>query len=308
MDYQLIIQIIVIAMSVIVMIGLLVFLIPSTFFTVRQQKVAIIERFGKFRRISQAGLRMKVPFIENIAVFLSLKIQQLDVNIETKTKDNVFVMLNVSVQFRVLERFANDAHYMLDNPKDQIRAYVFDVVRAEVPNMELDAVFQNKDSIADAVKKELSDPMKEFGYLIVKSLVTDIDPDQKVKDSMNEINAAQRSRFAAEQRAEADQITTIKNAEADAKSTELHGQGLAEKRKAIAMGIKDSLQYIKTAAPDLSSKELMNTIMLSQYIETLREIGKASNTMMVPSTPDTFSHFEDQIRNAIVSARQMEIK
>ncbi|KPA11608.1 protease [Candidatus Magnetomorum sp. HK-1] len=294
-----VLHIVIISLSVIVLITLLIFLIPASFFTVKQQRVAIIERFGKFKRVSRAGLRMKVPFIESIADFVNLKIQQLDVMIETKTLDNVFLTLTVSVQFRVLAKSANDAFYKLDNPKDQIRAYVFDVIRAEVPRIELDEVFQNKDDIAVAVNAELRDTMNEFGYLIVKSLVTDIEPDKKVKDSMNEINAAKRFRMASEQKAEAERIITVKNAEAEAKSKELQGHGLAEKRKAIARGIKDSVESMQKAVPDLPSKEILNVLMMSQYIETLRDIGRQSNTMMVPFTPNLLTVLEEQFRNAM---------
>jgi len=302
------VQIIIISLVVILILIALIILIPQTFFSVQQQRVAIIERFGKFKRVSRAGLRMKIPFIDNIADYVNLKIQQLDVTIETKTKDNVFLTIMISVQFRVMASAANDAFYKLDNPKDQIRAYVFDVVRAEVPKMELDEVFQNKDSIAVAVKSELSDPMGEFGYIIVKSLVTDLDPDQKVKDSMNEINAAKRFRFASEQKAEGERIVRIKNAEAEAKSTELRGQGLAEQRKAIAMGIKDSLEHIQKAAPDLSAKELLNILMMSQYIESLRDIGKESNTLMVHSNPGALTNLEEQFRNALLSSQSLNEK
>jgi len=278
---------------------MLVFFIPATFFTVKQQRVAIIERFGKFARVSRSGLRMKIPVIERIVDFVNLKIQQLDVKIETKTGDNVFMTLTISVQYRVLAKSANDAYYKLDNSKDQIRSYVFDVVRAVVPQLDIDDVFKNKDDIAIAVKTELTDTMKEFGYLIVKALVTDIEPDKKVKDSMNEINAAKRFRMASEQKAEADRIVILKNAEAEAKRKELIGQGLAEKRKAIARGIKDAVESIKLALPDISSKENINFLLMSQYIETLKEIGSQSNTMMVPFTPNLLSVLEQQFRSAI---------
>ena len=297
--------VVIISLSVIVLITILIFLIPASFFTVKQQRVAIIERFGKFTRVSRAGLRMKIPFIESIADFVNLKIQQLDVMIETKTKDNVFMTLTVSVQYRVLAKSANDAFYKLDNPKDQIRAYVFDVVRAEVPKMDIDEVFQNKDDIAVAVKTELTDTMKEFGYFIVKSLVTDIEPDKKVKDSMNEINAAKRFRMASEQKAEAERIIIIKNAEADAKSKELQGHGLAEKRKAIARGIKEAVEAVQQATPDLASKEIITILLMSQFVETLKEIGKNSNTMMVPFTPNLLSVLEQQFRTAINQSEQL---
>jgi len=291
--------IIIISLSVIALIIMLIYLIPASFFTVKQQRVAIIERFGKFARVSRAGLRMKIPFIESIADFLNLKIQQLDVNIETKTRDNVFMTLTISVQYRVLAKRANDAFYKLDNPKDQIRAYVFDVVRAEVPQSDIDEVFENKDDIAVAVKTELTDTMHEFGYLIVKALVTDIEPDKKVKDSMNEINAAKRFRMASEQKAEAERIIIVKNAEAEAKSNELKGVGLAKKRKAIAQGIKESVAVVKDSIPDIPSKEIINILLISQYVETLKEIGTTSNTMMFPFTPNLLTLLNQQFKNVI---------
>jgi len=294
----------IISLAIIALTVILFFIIRASFFTVRQQRVAIIERFGKFTRVARSGLRMRIPLIESIADFLNLKIQQLDVEIETKTRDNVFMTLTISVQYRVLARKANDAFYKLDNPKDQIRAYVFDVVRAEVPKMDIDEVFQNKDDIAVAVKTELTDTMDEFGYLIVKTLVTDIEPDKKVKDSMNEINAAKRFRMASEQKAEAERIIIVKNAEAEAQSKELQGQGLAKKRKAIAQGIQEAVESVKRAMPEIPSKEIINILMMSQYIETLKEIGKSSNTMMVPFTPNLLSVLEQQFRTAIDQTEQ----
>jgi regulator of protease activity HflC (stomatin/prohibitin superfamily) len=217
--------------------GVLVLLILlSGIFTVKQQTAAIVERFGKFTGIRTAGLQFKIPMIDKIAGKMSLKIQQLDVIIETKTKDDVFVKLKVSVQFRILHDSVYEAFYKLENPYEQITSYVFDTVRAEVPKMKLDDVFVRKDDIADAIKRDISQAMNEYGYVIVKALVTDIDPDHDVKNAMNRINAAEREKVAAEYEGEAERIRIVAKAKAEAESKRLHGQGIADQRREIARG------------------------------------------------------------------------
>jgi regulator of protease activity HflC (stomatin/prohibitin superfamily) len=211
------------------------------FFTVAQQEVAVVERFGKFARISGAGLNMKIPLIEQVRGGLSLRVQQLDVKVETKTKDNVFINIVASVQFQVLHDKVYDAFYKLTDPRSQIQSYVFDVIRAKVPTMDLDLVFENKDSIAIAVKEELTEVMTTFGYSIVKALITDIDPDGKVKAAMNEINEKRRLRMAAQEQGEAEKIIKVKKAEAEAESMRLSGQGVADQRKAIINGLRESI-------------------------------------------------------------------
>ena len=216
----------IIANYLFVLLGIFVFM--SGMFTIKQQTVAILERFGKFHSIRKPGLHFKIPGVDKISGKISLKIQQLDVNVETKTKDNVFVKIKVSVQFKVLEEKAYDAFYKLDNPTEQITAYVFDTIRAEVPKLRLDDVFERKDDIAVAIRRELEEAMNTYGYGIVKALVTDIDPDHAVKNAMNRINAAEREKIAAEYEGESERVKIVAKARADAESKRLHGQGIAD--------------------------------------------------------------------------------
>ena len=224
----------------IIFFGLIIFL--TSFFTVKQQSAAIIERFGKFHSIRQSGLHLKIPLVDRIAGKLSLKIQQLDVIIETKTLDDVFVKLKVSVQYKVIKDKVYDSFYKLDYPHDQITSYVFDVVRAEVPKMKLDDVFVKKDDVAIAVKTELNEAMMTYGYDIIKTLVTDIDPDAQVKEAMNRINASEREKVAAQFEGDAQRILIVERAKAEAESKRLQGQGIADQRREIARGLEESVE------------------------------------------------------------------
>ncbi|MDR2200939.1 MAG: SPFH domain-containing protein [Puniceicoccales bacterium] len=282
-------------------------LLSLSIFTVEQQTCAIVERFGKFQRIANPGLNVMVPLIDQIRLRLSLKICQLDVNIETKTQDNVFIDLMVSVQYRILPSKIYEAFYMLQNPTKQIEAFVFDVVRAKVPKILLDDVFEKKDDIADAVKSELSDVMAEFGYEIVKALVTDISPAANVKAAMNEINAAQRVRVAATEKGEAEKILKVKQAEAEAESSILHGKGLAGQRHAIVSGLKDSVEEFVRQVPGLSQKDVMEMVLLIQYIDTLKEIAGSSksNVIFVPNTPGNVADLASQMRESIIIGQQV---
>ncbi|MDR3317410.1 MAG: SPFH domain-containing protein [Puniceicoccales bacterium] len=285
----------------------LVILLIQGIFTVEQQTCAIIERFGKFHRIAGPGLNIMIPFIDQIRLRLCLKICQLDVNIETKTQDNVFINLMVSVQYRILPTKIYEAFYMLQNPTKQIEAFVFDVVRAQVPKILLDDVFEKKDDIADVVKSELSGVMAEFGYEIVKALVTDISPANNVKAAMNEINAAQRVRVAATEKGEAEKILKVKQAEAEAEASILHGKGLAGQRHAIVAGLKDSVEEFVRQVPELSQKDVMEMVLLIQYIDTLKEIAGSSksNVIFVPSSPGNVSDLASQLRESIIIGQQM---
>ncbi len=282
-------------------------LLFSSFFSVHQQTAAIIERFGKFSRIARPGLNLKIPFVERVAAKLSLRVQQLDVRVETKTEDNVFVQVTVSVQFFVLPDKIGDAFYRLEDPGRQITSYVFDVVRARVPKIKLDDVFANKDEIADAVKTELADAMDDFGYGIVKALVTDIDPDAQVKHAMNEINAAQRQRVAATERGEADRILKVKAAEAEAQSKALQGRGIADQRKHIVEGLRESVDHFSRSIPGTTAQDVMALIIATQYFDTLRDMSMHGrmNTIMLPHSPGSAGDFLDQIRNTILSAGQV---
>ncbi len=274
------------------------FLLLSGVFTVRQQTAAIVERFGRFHSIRQSGLHIKIPLIDRIAGRINLKIQQLDVLVETKTKDDVFVRLKISVQFQVLAQKVYDAFYKLQNPHDQITSYVFDVVRAEVPKMKLDDVFERKDDIAIAVKAELNEAMSDYGYDIIKTLVTDIDPDIQVKAAMNRINAAEREKVAAEYEAEAERIKIVAKARAEAESKRLQGQGIADQRREIARGLEESVDVLNNVG--INSQEASALIVVTQHYDTLQSIGEATNTnlILLPNSPQAGS---DMLNNMIAS-------
>lgn len=264
--------------------------------------VAIIERFGKFVRIAKPGLNFKIPFIENKAGKMSMRVQQLDVKAETKTLDNVFVHIMVSVQYYVLPNNVFEAFYKLEDPRMQINSYVFDVVRARVPKIILDDLFEKKDEIAIAVKEELNETMVGFGFEILNALVTDIEPDAKVKESMNEINAAQRLRVAANERGEAERILKVKAAQAEAESKALQGKGIADQRKAIIEGLRESVDDFQKSIPGSSANDVMNLVLLTQYFDTLKEMtaNGQTNTIMMPHSPAGMQDIATQIRDSII--------
>jgi regulator of protease activity HflC (stomatin/prohibitin superfamily) len=262
-----------------------VVLLFLAFFTVKQQSAAIVQRFGKFNSIRHSGLQLKIPFVDRIAGVVNLKIQQLDVIIETKTKDNVFVKLKVSVQFKVIPEKVYDAFYKLEYPHDQITSYVFDVVRAEVPKLILDDVFERKDNIAVAVKRELNEAMTTYGYDIINTLITDIDPDIQVKNAMNRINAADREKVAAEYEAEASRIRIVAKARAEAESKRLQGQGIADQRREIAQGLVESVDILNKVG--INSQEASALIVVTQHYDTLQAVGSdsRSNLILLPNAP-----------------------
>lgn len=279
----------------------LLVLIPGTIFTVQQQSAVIVQRFGKFARIYRAGLNFKIPLVEQIAGRVNLRLQQLDVEIETKTKDNVFVRMTVSVQYLIREDKVFDAFYRLQDPHTQIRSFVFDVVRANVPKMPLDEVFENKEDIATAVRTELSDAMEDFGYDIRQTLITDIDPDAKVKQAMNEINTQERLRLAAAQKAEAEYILTVKAAEGEAESKRLQGVGIANQRKEIAQGLSSAVGDFQKEIPSVSPQTVMDLLMVTQHFDMLKDIGAhaGSKVVLIPYSPNAVADLTDQMRNAI---------
>lgn len=283
-----------------------IFLI-SGLFVVRQQTAAIVERFGGFNKISSAGLNFKIPLIDRVAGRLSLRVQQLDVRVETKTKDNVFVFVIVSVQYFVIPEKVKDAFYRLQNAEAQITSYVYDVVRAQVPGITLDNVFETKDDIAQAVKLELEQTMDDFGYGIVKTLVTDIDPDANVKASMNQINAAQRLRVAAVEEAEAEKIRVVKAAEAEAESKALQGKGIADQRTAIVNGLQESVTDFQNSVEGTSAQDVMNLVLMTQYFDTLKDVGtqSGSNTILLPHSPSGMHDISEQLRNAMITANEV---
>lgn len=277
---------------------LVLIIVFTGIFTVKQQTAAILERFGKYSSIRNSGLHFKIPIIDQIAGRINLKVQQLDVLVETKTKDDVFVKLKISVQFQVIKTNVYDAFYKLESPHDQITSYVFDVVRAEVPKMKLDDVFERKDDVAIAVKRELNQAMSDYGYDIIKTLVTDIDPDAQVKSAMNRINAAEREKVAAEYVAEAERIKIVAKARAEAESKRLQGQGIADQRREIARGLEESVDVLNNVG--INSQEASALIVVTQHYDTLQSIGEHtnSNLILLPNSPQAGS---DMLNNMIAS-------
>ena len=287
----------------IVVLGLIILI--SAFFVVKQQTAVIIERFGKFHSIRQSGLHLKIPLIDKIAGRLSLKIQQLDVIVETKTLDDVFVRLKVSVQYRVLNQKVYDAFYKLDYPHEQITSYVFDVVRAEVPKMKLDDVFVKKDDIALAVKAELNDAMLDYGFDIIKTLVTDIDPDAQVKAAMNRINAAEREKTAAQYEGDAQRILIVEKAKAEAESKRLQGQGIADQRREIARGLEESVEVLNRVG--INSQEASALIVVTQHYDTLQSLGEEtnSNLILLPNAPQAGSNMLNEMVASFTASNQI---
>lgn len=287
--------------------GILSFLLllAASIFTVKQQSAVIIERFGKFQSIRYAGLNFKVPLIDKKSRPISLKINQLDVNVETKTSDDVFVGLKVSVQFVIIKEKVYDAYYRLENPWEQINAYVFDVVRAEVPKMKLDDVFMKKDDIAIAIKSEIEEAMSSYGYGIIKALVTDIDPDAEVKKSMNHINAAERQKLATEYEAEAERIRIVARAKAEAESKRLQGQGIADQRREIARGLEESVEVLNKVG--INSQEASALIVVTQHYDTLQSMGENSNSNLVllPNSPASGSNMLSEMVTSFTASQML---
>lgn len=283
---------------------ILVFLLLA-FFIVKQQTAVIIERFGKFQSIRNSGLQMKIPFIDRKAATLSLRIQELDVLVETKTHDNVFVEIRVSVQYQVIRESVYDAYYKLAHPKDQIRSYVFDTIRAEVPKLKLDNVFENKDEIADATTRELSEAMKTYGYQIIRALVTDINPDEEVKRAMNRINASERIRKAAEYEADAEKIKIVAKAQAEAESKKLQGIGIADQRREIARGLEESVEMLNKVG--IGSIEASSLILVTQHYDTLQAVGEnsKSNLILMPNSPGVANSLLSDMITSFEASRKL---
>ena len=288
-----------------VLFPLVLLLLLGTFFIVKQQTAAVIERFGRFTSVRQSGLHIKIPVIDRVSGRVSLKVQQLDVVVETKTKDDVFVKLKVSVQFKVIKDKVYDAFYKLDFPQEQMNAYVFDVVRAEVPKMILDDVFEKKDDIAIAVKGELNEAMKNYGFDIIKTLVTDIDPDAQVKESMNRINASEREKVAAQFEGDAQRILIVERAKAEAESKRLQGQGIADQRREIARGLEDSVKVLNNV--DINSQEASALIVVTQHYDTLQSVGSASNSnlILMPNSPQAGSEMLNNMVASFTASNQI---
>lgn len=283
-----------------------VIILANSWFTVRQQSCAIVERFGRYVRTARPGLQFKIPIIENIAQRVSLRVQQLLVEVETKTADNVFVKILVAVQYRVLEGSEADACYKLNNHEEQIQSYVLDVVRAKVPKMNLDEVFEKKDDIGTAVKSELDVSMKIYGFEIPNALVTDVNPADNVKAAMNEINTQQRLQVAAAAKGEANKILVVKNAEAEAESKRLQGEGIAKQRQAIVAGLRESIAAFTEQVGGVNEHEVLNLVLLTQYFDTLKEIGVSagSKVILLPHSPGGVADITEQLRTAIITGTE----
>jgi regulator of protease activity HflC (stomatin/prohibitin superfamily) len=301
-----------IGLEIIIYIIIALMLLRGTIYMVKQQTAVVIERLGKFHKVSRPGLQFKIPLIDNIAGSINLKVRELPVEVETKTKDDVFVKVIVSVQFFVVDSLEGieNSFYKLNNPERQIQSYVFDSIRSEVPKMELDAVFAEKDKIAIAVKNELSETMQQFGFDFIKALVTDIDPDSKVKHAMNEINAAKRMKEAAKEEAAAAKIRVIAAAEADAESKRLAGEGIALQRIAIANGLKESVAEVKLAMEDhVTSQDVMNMLFMTQHYETVAKLSENNtSTIFMPYSPDNVGDLQMQIQSSLLAVDKMKKK
>ena len=286
----------------IILIIIFIFLLLSAVYVVRQQSVAIIERFGRYHKTSSSGINFRLPLgIDKIAARVQLRLLQSEIVVETKTQDNVFVTMNVATQYRVNENNVIDAYYKLMRPEAQIKSYIEDALRSSVPKLTLDELFEKKDEIALEVQKQVAEEMSTYGYIIVKTLSTKVEPDAEVKQSMNEINAAQRKRVAAQELAEADKIKIVTAASAEAEKDRLHGVGIAEQRKAIVDGLADSIKELKGANIELTEEQIMSILLTNQYLDTLNNFADSSgnNTIFLPANPEGVESIRTQILSAL---------
>ncbi|AAL98444.1 protease [Streptococcus pyogenes JRS4] len=286
-----------IAFGVIVILAI----VASTLYVVRQQSVAIVERFGRYQKTATSGIHVRLPFgIDKIAARVQLRLLQSEIIVETKTKDNVFVTLNVATQYRVNEQNVTDAYYKLMKPESQIKSYIEDALRSSVPKLTLDELFEKKDEIALEVQHQVAEEMSTYGYIIVKTLITKVEPDAEVKQSMNEINAAQRKRVAAQELANADKIKIVTAAEAEAEKDRLHGVGIAQQRKAIVDGLAESIQELKEANISLNEEQIMSILLTNQYLDTLNTFAaKGNQTLFLPNTPSGVEDIRTQVLSAL---------
>ncbi|EQB7815952.1 SPFH domain-containing protein [Streptococcus pyogenes] len=286
-----------IAFGVIVILAI----VASTLYVVRQQSVAIVERFGRYQKTATSGIHVRLPFgIDKIAARVQLRLLQSEIIVETKTKDNVFVTLNVATQYRVNEQNVTDAYYKLMKPESQIKSYIEDALRSSVPKLTLDELFEKKDEIALEVQHQVAEEMSTYGYIIVKTLITKVEPDAEVKQSMNEINAAQRKRVAAQELANADKIKIVTAAEAEAEKDRLHGVGIAQQRKATVDGLAESIQELKEANISLNEEQIMSILLTNQYLDTLNTFAaKGNQTLFLPNTPSGVEDIRTQVLSAL---------
>jgi len=290
------------------LLGVVIFLfllgiVAGSFFTIEQAHAGVVQRLGKFLRIAPPGLNLKVPYVDAVVANISLQVQQLDVKVETKTKDNVFVQIPIAVQYKVSPDKVYDAFYKLSDPVKQIESFVYNVILGHVPKLTLDETFDQQSQIAVDVKNSLDQSMAEFGYSIVKSLITDIVPDEKVKAAMNDINAAAREREATVSRAETEKLLLVKKAEADAESKRLQGEGIANQRKAIIEGLRESISKFSESVEGATPKDAMAMVLLTQYFDTLKEVAgtNRSNTILMPHTPNSLAELMEQFRTTMIT-------
>jgi regulator of protease activity HflC (stomatin/prohibitin superfamily) len=277
-------------------------LVSKCIYVVRQQTVAIIERFGRFLKVTQPGLHIRIPLVDRIAWRMDLRVQQSDLNLETKTRDNVFVRISVSTQYRVDPSKVLEAFYELSHPEVQIASYIEDSIRSALPTLTLDEAFEKKDDIAVQVSQHLSESMAGYGYVIVKTLITAIEPAKAVKESMNEINAAQRKRVAAQELAEADRIRVVTAARAEAEKDKLHGQGIANERQEIVNGLSESFKELKGSG--LNQEQIFSILLANQYIDALHSFAERGNsTVFLPGTPSGADEIRSQVMEALAASK-----
>ncbi|HEM6308703.1 TPA: SPFH domain-containing protein [Streptococcus suis] len=295
---------VIVLVSLLCIVFILVILIVSGLYVVKQQTVAIVERFGKYQKTSTSGINFKIPFgVDVIAARIQLRMLQSEIVVETKTQDNVFVTMNVATQYRVNEHNVTDAYYKLMHPEAQIKSYIEDALRSSVPKLTLDELFEKKDEIALEVQKQVAEEMSTYGYVIVKTLITKVEPDAEVKQSMNEINAAQRKRVAAQELAEADKIKIVTAAEAEAEKDRLHGVGIAQQRKAIVDGLADSIRELKESNISMTEEQIMSILLTNQYLDTLNNFAQGGNqTIFLPANAGGV----EDVRTQILSALQVK--
>jgi len=288
-----------------VFVFLLLLIVVSSAFTIETAEVGVVQRLGKFYRIAGAGLNFKAPFIDSVAARLSLRIQQLTVQVETKTKDNVFVQIPVSIQYQIISEKVYDAFYRLSEPTRQIESFVYNAILGHVPGMNLDEVFSTQAQIALDVQANLDSSMKQFGYTVVKALITDVVPDAKVKSAMNDINAAQREREATVSRGETEKILAVKKAEAEAESKRLQGEGIANQRRAIIAGLQESVEAFQKAIEGVQASDVMALVLVTQYLDTMKDIGASanSNTILLPHSPGALRDLMSEIREGVLTGQ-----
>jgi len=269
--------------------------------TIEESNVAIIEKFGKFARLETAGcVFLNCCCGEAVSGKVSLRVQQLVVKVETKTKDNVFVYITVAVQYNVMKDKVYEAYYKLSQPHAQIEAHVSASIRARAPKIPLDALFEIKEDLARGVAEELEKSMSTCGFAILDVLITDIDPDASVKHAMNEINSSERLRVAALAKAEAAKILKVKEAEADAESRHLAGKGIALARQEIVKGLEESVSAFTTHVAGTNPSDIMRLILTTQYFDTMKEIGANSRSNIVYIPHSSNPSIGDRLQESMI--------